>query len=435
MNKTLLLAFLFIGICTSAQQSDADSLKKDVGVIKKKLAAIEWLNKFKISGYVQVQYQHADTVGAKSFAGGDFPAASSDRFKIRRGRFKLEFANTNPKGVVNYYATLQIDMTEQGVTPIEFYGRIVDPWTNWLGLSGGMMNRPFGYEIIQSSRVRETPERGRMSQILFPRERDLGFMFTIEPPKSSKYNFFKINAGMFNGTGLGNAEIDKFKDFIGQVVLHKEFLKNKIRLSGGASYYNGRVLQSTPNYYLFDKDSTETPHYKLYTDSGKTGKGFFKREYIGFDLQFSADYKWGQTTLRGEYIFGTEPGTANSDAAPIATGLDIYSRKFNGLYAYFVQSFHDTKHNMWHDLVFKYDFFDPNTRLKGAALNSAYDAKLSGADVSYHTFGVGYIFRPNEWVKMMFHYDIVLNESTRINGYTRDLKDNVLTIRTQFAFK
>ncbi|MFN8323005.1 MAG: porin [Chitinophagales bacterium] len=421
-----------------AAQNQLDTLSRELAEVKRKQTALDWLKKFNLSAYVQMQYQHADTVGIKSYAGGDFPAQSSDRFRIRRGRVKLEFANQNKKGVVNYYATAQINFNETGVNFIEAWGKIVDPWLNTFALSGGMMNRPFGFEVGYSSRTRETPERGRMSQILFPNERDLGFMLTIEPPKyMKKASFFKINAGIYNGTGLPNNEIDKRKDFIGQIVLHKEFLDSKIKLSGGTSYYYGGVLQSTSNFYSFGKDTLDGAlRYQKHTDTTSLNKRFFKREYIGFDVQLTANYKIGSTTLRGEYIFGTEPGQATSDGTPLTLGNDIYTRKFNGLYAYLVQTFtHQVKgQSISHDLVLKYDWFDPNTQVKGKDLSTLNDAKAGIADVKFQTIGAGYVFRPADYVKLMLYYDLVLNEKTNLTGFTNDIHDNVFTLRTQFTF-
>lgn len=89
---------------------------------------------------------------------------------------------------------------------------------------------------------------------------------------------------------------------------------------------------------------------------------------------------------------------------------------------------------MYHDFVFKYDWYDPNAQIAGKDLSTAFDARDSRADVRYQSFEVAYIFRPYDWFKLMIHYDIVKNEKTNIAGYNRDLKDNVLTIRTQFTF-
>lgn len=432
--KKLLLIPVFLGCLAAKAQVSTDSLSNDVRELKKGAAVLAWLKKFHISGYAQFQYQHTDTDNVKTFEGGNFAANSNNRFKIRRGRLKVEFSNENKKGVINYYAVVQINVNENGINMTDYWAKVVDPWTNTVAVSGGMMNLPFGYEIGYSSRYRETPERGRMSQILFPQERDLGFMLTIEPPAYSKFNFFKINAGVYNGTGLGFAEIDRHKDFAGQLILRHDFLNKHLRLSGGASYYNGAVMQSTPAYYSFVKDTGEFFHYRKNIDSSAIGKKYFKREYIGFDAQLTGDYKWGSTTLRAEYIFGTQPGMATANNTPTATGFDIYNRSVNGAYFYFVQTFKDVKHNMSHELVFKYDWFDPNTHVAGKQISSA-AAYFTPMDIKYQTFGVGYNFKPNEWVKLMCYYAIVKNESTGLAGYTGDLKDNVLTIRTQIMFK
>lgn len=57
------------------------SLMDDVGFLKK----------LRISGYVQCQYQIADTAGAQgnAFAGGSFDANVNNRFLLRRSRIKM----------------------------------------------------------------------------------------------------------------------------------------------------------------------------------------------------------------------------------------------------------------------------------------------------------------------------------------------------------
>ena len=429
------LTFLLIVITLNIHaQTNTDSLAKDVSDIKKKMLLMNWINKFNLSGYLQVQYQHADTAGAKSFAGGDFPVAAADRFIIRRGRVKLEFTNKNKKDLVNVYANVMVNFTETGINLVEYYGKVVDPFVNWVALTAGMQFRPFGHEEQYSDARRESPDLARMSQIILPKERDLGFMLTIEPPKTFKYNFFKINAGIFNGTGLGNTSISGRKDFIGQIVLHHELLNKHLSISGGASYYYGGVLQSTPSYYNVEPDAAGIMRYTKHTDSTGMGQRYFKREYIGLDAQMRADYSIFHTIVRGEYIWGKEPGTANNNATPIALGTDIYNRQFNGAYFYFIQGFHDNKHNIVHELTFKYDFYNPNTQVNDKNLSSTIDAKTSTADIKYQTFGIGYNIVPIKYFKFMIYYDIVRNDITGITGYTRDLKDNVLTVRTQFSF-
>ena len=80
----------------------------------------------------------------------------------------------------------------------------------------------------------------------------------------------------------------------------------------------------------------------------------------------------------------------------------------------------------------KYDYYDPNSKVKGMEVNSALG--LSAADVRFDTFGVGFLHHFNPHFKAVLYYDMIKNESTQISGYQNDRKDNVLTLRTQFYF-
>ena len=137
-------------------------------------------------------------------------------------------------------------------------------------------------------------------------------------------------------------------------------------------------------------------------DSTETNRGSMpKREYFGADAQFSYDWLLGMTTLRGEYIFGTQPGTSKLNISPANRVIpdvginDTYVRSFNGGYVYFVQNILHSRH----EIVVKYDFLDPNTDVKGTDAKSSvpYDEStiktgLGGADVAYTTWGFGYNF-------------------------------------------
>src|SRR5206468_8692807 len=85
----------------------------------------------------------------------------------------------------------------------------------------GMFARPYGYELNLSSADRESPERGRMSQILMKTERDIGAMVSFEPRGRTNFlRFIKLDAGMFNGPGLNApADFDSYKDFISRALI------------------------------------------------------------------------------------------------------------------------------------------------------------------------------------------------------------------------
>jgi hypothetical protein len=114
-----------------------------------------------------------------------------------------------------------------------------------------MFARPFGYEVNLGSADRESPERGRISQLLMRTERDLGAMVSFEPRKKDHpLRYFKLDMGLFNGQGLtAVADYDSYKDFIARASLKPYKLSTRFILSAGFSYLNGGFLQNTRYIY------------------------------------------------------------------------------------------------------------------------------------------------------------------------------------------
>ena len=85
MRNTLLIAslFLFTSLSGTAQTLPVSQSDTLAAVVAKLSKTVQTFEKIKISGYIQAQFQFADTLGAKSYNGGDFPAASSKRFLVR----------------------------------------------------------------------------------------------------------------------------------------------------------------------------------------------------------------------------------------------------------------------------------------------------------------------------------------------------------------
>jgi hypothetical protein len=444
LSLTVKLSFFIIfafPLLLMGQENQNDDVKQSADTLNTKIENVktdlDLLKKLKISGYIQAQWQLADTAGQLSpFSGGAFPRNSDNRFMVRRGRVKFAYEGNLAQFV------LQLDATQSGVSLKDAYVNFKDPWLQMFTLQAGVFNRPFGNEIAYSSSLRETPERARVTQTLFPGERDLGAMLTIQPNKESRFNFIRFNAGLLAGNGIA-PETDSRKDFSGQLGINKTTRNEKFRYAVGISYYNGGYFQETKKVYImatladgitkgFDVDSTET-------NRGE----YAKREYFGADAQLSLDWFPGMTTLRGEYIFGKQPGTSKLNISPANRiipdigATDTYNRSFNGGYVYFIQNILHSRH----EVVVKYDFLDPNTDVKGEDAYSEVDfdegtikTRLGGADVAYSTWGFGYNVRIAANVKLMAYYEVVKNETTAITGYTKDLTDNVFTLRAQFKF-
>lgn len=431
-----LFVVLLSGNFTAQAQEETESPDTLTQVIDKIQSDLLILNRLKITGYIQAQYQKADTAGIESFAGGNFGKNLDSRFNVRRGRFKLAYTNE----LSNY--VIQVDVTEKGVGIKDAYASFTEPWLQSLTFTGGVFDRPFGYEISYSSGNRESPERSRIFQTLFPGEREVGAKLTVLPVKTSRYYFFKLEGGVFNGSGPTAVEFDSYKDFIGRLSLFKNLNNESISLGLGASYYSGGWRQDTKYIYkLTDVTLADNTTGKgFYKDSTNVGDKV-KREYYGVDAQLTfTNNPLGSTILRGEYIAGKQPGIATSSTSPSAQPTaDAYLRNVSGGYVYLVQNVLRSRHQ----LVVKYDWYDPNTKVSGNEIGVA-GSNTGAADVKFSTLGIGWIYRWNSNVKITAYYDIVNNETSNapaavsknntVTTWAKDRNDNVFTLRLQYKF-
>jgi hypothetical protein len=470
MKNNLLFVFLLSGGALLAQQAaeplSNDSLAKEVNALKADMAKAK---KLKITGWIQAQFQVADSNGVANFDGGNFPTYSDKRFMIRRARVKFTY------GGANTTAVLQINGTERGLNLVEAYGIYTFPFLKSLAVSAGVMNRPFGFEIEQSSSVRESPERSRYTQIVMPNERDLGAKLIFAPLKGTALHGLRLDAGFYNGQGiyvpapntpghlaqgfpagtipvLGLTDFDYGKDFIGRLSYYKD-LTEKLRVGLGTSHYNGLLVnQSNAVYDKIEKDTSGILQWKAAdTTNGAIFKGkSSKRMYYGVEAFVSVKSILGTTTLRGEYIAGTQPGTVSSSQSPFylpsgnftlpGTAVKVpltstFLRNFNGMYVYFIQRIAKTRH----EVVLKYEWYDPNTAISGADILGAARNGFTAADVKYTQLGLGYNYWFDEHAMLMLYYNIITNETTgdgttALAGFQKDIKDNIFTLRIQYKF-
>ncbi|MBA3285153.1 MAG: hypothetical protein H0U27_08860, partial [Nitrosopumilus sp.] len=369
------------------------------------------LRKIKITGYLQAQFQVADSAGARTFAGGNFAEGVDKRFMIRRGRIKFQYdSSPNTREISTSQYVLQLDVTERGVVIKDAYLRLTDKWIGWFSLTAGLYDRPFGFEIPFSSGARESPERGRMSQIIFPNEREVGAMITILPSNKFFLNGLKINGGIFNGTGApgagGNSsDFDKYKDFIGRVSYNSKTKTGMFTWGLGASYYDGGYRIDTVNVYRPTTDAFGVSAFMIETSKADVKTELARRErskrnYAGADIQLSFDWFPGITTIRAEYIQGEQAGTSSSTVSPAAPVIsDIYNRNFNGAYFYFIQNIVRTPLQA----IVKYDWYDPNTDAEGDEIGRDVEAdfrKTTSADVKFSTLGLGLAYNYDSHVRL-----------------------------------
>lgn len=411
MKTVLFLVIpLFYSCMTFAQSgSTVDSL------IKENSDAIKTLKKIHLSGYFQPQFQIAESKGVKN-PGRDFEPNVDKRFLLRRARLKVAY-NSKPFEVV-----LVTENTEKSFGIHDVYASYTFEKIG-LKYTAGLFPRPFGFEEQYSSGVHEGPERSRFSSTILPTEADLGIKLSYLNLKP-----FTFEIGVFNGTATAS-DFDSFKDVIARIAYDKKM--GTSNLSGGLSFYHGGIMQGT-NHLLETKNQNNLIQFVLQDSIVNTKGSAALRQYYGADIQYGFNTSLGRTTLRAEYIGGTQPGSTTSSESPkssTAPNYDTYSRKFDGFTGYFLQMIGSSNFQ----LVVKYDWYDPNTKADANDLGKA-GSGLGATDVKYSTLGVGLNYYYHN-MYFMVYYDIIKNEKApNLAGFENDIKDNVLTIRTQFKF-
>jgi hypothetical protein len=447
LKLTLVLGILFSANCAWAQLesfrlTDTNAIK-DLGIIRNKY------NGLSFTGYIQTQFQLADTVGVVNYNGGNFQPYSDNRFYLRRARIRADYERRNGEGYLKSYFVVQFDGTDRGVNARDMFGRIYENKYHNFVLTAGLFNRPFGTELQYSSALRESPERGRMSQILMTVERDFGSMISFAPQsQKNKWRFLNADLGVFNGQGLtaagsGNSansaigEFDKYKDIIARVSLKKYPLnaKKTILFSVGLSHLNGGMRGGSVWRYK-TIDSSGAQYFK-----GESNPSFVEgkspRIYNGADFSLQFNRKRGNFELRAETIMGTQSSTFATSQTPGISPSKVVSnksypdsicvRQFSGAYFYALYRFFDK-----HQILIKYDWYDPNSQVKGTAIDAA--KGFSKTDIRYNTLGIGYNYYMSESVKLLLYFENPVNEVTKLSGYNRDLKDKTYTVRLQFRF-
>lgn len=432
--KTLLTVALMLLIGSS--ELHAQFLMDMVDTTKNEGRGIFGLYKkfdhLKIGGYIQPQFQLAAAKGIKNYEGGDFSSQVNNRFMLRRSRIRIDYIHSSDDKKPGIQIAFQFDANERSFTVRDVWGRVFENKYKLFSFTMGMFARPFGYEINYSSSDRESPERGRMSQILMKSERDLGAMISFDPRRNIRYlKKIKFDVGLFNGQGINaTGDFDNYKDLISRISLKPIVLSKNLSLSMGISSLQGGLLQNTRyHYYTGTQNGVNT----TLVDSALTNLySKSPRSYWGADAQLKIKNRIGFSEFRAEFVGGQQSATSSSSETPtvLLSGQDgFYVRNFNGAYFYYIQSLFSTRHQ----LVVKYDWYDPNSAVGGMDIGAP-GSRLSEANIKYNTLGVGYVNYLTDNIKLVLYYAHVRNEHTRLKGFEAELNDDVMTFRMQFRF-
>jgi len=495
---------LVVMVCVAAMmpgteacaQGKNDSIKEEVTTLRdrvtgveEKLAtaenSLEKLTKIKLSGYIQAQWQHFE----------DPKFYINNTFSVRRARFKIQY---KPADEVVF--VLQTDFFATGALLKDAYVALKDPWLKTFSFWAGQFNRP-NYEVEYSSSNREVPERSMVIRRLYPGERGIGVKLEVAPPALP----IKLQLALLNGNeylvvddiygeniNLWSVDFDPFKDIMSR-------LTYKFRLGN----FGGLDI-GVNGYYGWMKSNSTTVLNSDYTFSKNVGVGdYVTRHWVGGEFQLYLDILGGMS-IKAEYMMGVNayPGAVGSFSVqdPMQTTLandtlmmtttitntnqinPTIRRNFMGGYVYLIKNI--GKRNQF---AFRWDFFDPNTKLGKDQIgvvkydNSSTDVvtnqtidgtnpvivlndvtnnvtkntlKSGSSDITYNTFTVAWNYFFTDNLKVQVAYEMPVNEKVAIdasgnsnlvkkytvndqpvyNDYSRVFPQNILTIRLQAKF-
>jgi hypothetical protein len=221
---------------------------------------------------------------------------------------------------------------------------------------------------------------------------------------------FQLMAMNGNFTGTQAKDVDSKKDLMGRVVYSVKLPEAGIGIDIGANGYLGGNRAKT-NKFIVNTDGI--------ADSINIGD-YLDKNWLGGEIQIFADILGG-LAVKGEYMAGV-----NSNASTIASTATMAQKKadpnkirnFSGFYIYLIKNIGPRN-----QLVARYDYYDPNTKLAGDAAKN---------DLFYKTLTLSWQHYLNDFIRISLNYEMAKNETNSTNP--KDLKDNVLGIRIQAKF-
>jgi len=403
-------------------------------------STVDALKKLKIGGLIQAQAVFYPDTNILSSA----RPQQQTQFLVRRGRIKATYEAGNGSTFVTQY-----DIKQSGLTPQDIYVKFDEPWLKTFSLQAGLQDIPFGFEIGYSSSTMEYLERSRFERnAMFKDEKDVGVILGASP-KVPGLDGFSVKLAALNGTGVTDGVFDP-KCLVGRVTLSKNLYDLGLGLNLGASYYtDSRMNQvAAVRNKANTADSIPSNYYEI--DGSATFKkvGFRKEldaNVLGSDIQVTYDNSFIPTfagaKLMGELYTGSAIGTSGGNTRSILLTDALYKRNVLGYNVTLVQNIDKLA-----QLVVRFDSYDPNTDVSGNEIgdktaNSGKGNGTSKTDLKYDSwyFGVNVFLNGN--TKLALGYDLVSNETTKnltstvpASNFSKDVGDDIVTARLQFAF-
>jgi len=380
----------------------------------------------RIGGYLQTQFESSQ-LSADQLQQGGAPL-NQDRFTLRRGRLRLdhgwEYAN----------ATLELDAnTTRGMSvgirraegSVLYRGGNGNDLPPLVMLSLGVTDLPFGFELLESARVRPFMERSLGSSALLPTEMDVGLKLS-GAIAFVRYAFAVTNGEPVDSLNRYPRDPNAAKDFSGRVGVETQPLA-ALSIAGGTSFYQGTGFHAgtdatKPSFTWLDinEDRAIQPN-ELQAVPGAAAQpsNNFKRWAYALDLELVLRSKFGATRLVAEGFLASNLDRAYLIADPTLGQNDI--REAGG-YVSLVQDV-----TAWGQVGFRASYYDPNSDFFDSLRGKQVPTSLSTTALSPMV-----ALRWQDKARLSFQYDFVRDSLAKdATGVPTDAKNNQLTLRLQ----
>jgi hypothetical protein len=307
-----------------------------------------------IFGYIQPQYDY------------NFTDGNENTFRFKRARIGVRGAFYKD---FSYYFMLEASPFIGSSGDVYLMDAFVSYTKyNWAKISLGSFKQPFSLEVATPCHSLTTIDRSIVADQLVAPQRDFGLM-VLGGNKYTKFNYW---VSIMNGRGLQVKDDNTKKDIIGRATY-----KITNFLTVGGSFRYGYPIPNNID------------------DSRTSYGGEFLLKINEFAVQ--GEYIYDE----GAYFSGTAGGCGST---PVALG-----EKRDGAY---IMASYNINENI--QPVFKYEYFDPNIKLKN-----------DGSYMERMTIGANYFF--NDKVRFQLNYQA--NIQTVI-----DVDDDALVAQVQIKF-
>jgi hypothetical protein len=379
----------------------------------------------RVSGYIQGQFE-TNQASEDQLQQGGVPL-NQNRFTVRRARIRLDRDWQYARGTVELDAnttrgvSVGIRRAEASLLYRGDHGVNEPPLVM---LTIGVMDIPFGYELLEPTRERPFMERTTGGLALFPTDQDAGVRV------SGALDFFHYAVAVMNGEPVDNSGFPRdpnaAKDVIGRFGADVKPIDG-FSVGGGASFATGKGFhagQDAGKNQLVWRDADQNGAFSpnevvLVPASGATPSKNFDRWALGLDLELALDTRFGRTKLYGEGFVAQNYDRGALPADPVTTGVDVREA---GAFGALVQDV--TRYGL---VGFRGSVYNPNADLAETRRGRL----LPFAQTIVTLSPLAGLVLPGT-AKLLFQYDFVIDKLARDSrGVPTDAKNNVATLRLQ----